>query len=401
METRRKSLNKDRISFDKNVNLGLWLDKFIEGQDNEKKDGERFKSQIVNQATQIKISDAYEKFFDLRQDCLNEIQPNICKAIEVDSRMIIGLGGESIWENAISIHRTYGVPFIPGSTLKGVTANYARKFLKDFDQNGEAYKFIFGSQESAGFITFHDALLCPETAKIQFLHADIMTVHHQNYYSDKKDKEANLIPPADWDSPNPINFVSASGKYQLVLTSVEDCENWLNIVVEILTHALQDEGVGAKTSSGYGRADLTDNFHKTKKMEEAEKEQKRFEEERKRAEFERQQDEARLAEEKLKQEKRLAYEAEQLIKAAQEQQNEVSRTQRIYEQIKQINAKTKKIEKEFEKISGTIYKIQDTEQKKRLTTAALEKIEQMQNENVKVDVSRKWYSILKKMGGVN
>lgn len=248
MNSRRKALEK--IAFDKNVNLGLWFDKFIGNQDDEKNSIKEFNSSLFNQKIKIEIFDDYKKFFERRLESLAEIKSKIFKAIEIDSRMIIGLGGESVWENAISIHRTYGVPFIPGSALKGLAASYARKFLKDFDQNGEAYKFIFGSQESAGFITFHDALLIPPKTEEKFLHAEIMTVHHQDYYSDTGK------PPADWDSPNPINFVSASGKYQIVLTGVEGCEGWLNIVVQILENAFREEGIGAKTSSGYGRASL-------------------------------------------------------------------------------------------------------------------------------------------------
>ena len=390
METRRNSLNKSRIPFDKNVNLGLWLDTFIEGQDDEKKDGEKFKAKLLNQAANITISDDYKKFFERRLESLAQITSVIHKAIEIDSRMIVGLGGESVWENAISIHRIYGVPFIPGSALKGLAATYARKFLKDFDTSGEAYKFIFGSQESAGFITFHDALLIPVKDE-KVIHADIMTVHHQEYYSDGKK------PPADWDSPTPINFVSASGKYQLVLTGVEGGEDWLNIVVEILTYALKTEGIGAKTSSGYGRADLTDNFHKTEKMKEAENERKELEEKEKQAEQQRQKEKERLAEQQRQKEKQLAYEAEQQAIANQKQQGEISKTESLSNQISELKTNTKK--KDFEKLSTAIYKLTDTEQKKRLALAALNKIEQLQSENPKVDVSDVCIKSLKKMGG--
>lgn len=394
METRRKSLEK--ISFAEIVNPGLWLDKFIAGQDEGKTDGEKFKAQLVNQAGKIKISDDYKELFERRLESLAEITPNLMKAIKIDSRMIVGLGGESVWENAISIHRTYGVPFIPGSALKGLAASYARKFLKDFDQDGEVYKFIFGSQESAGFITFHDALLIPEEDQDknkEFLHTDIMTVHHQDYYSDSGK------PPADWDSPTPINFVSASGKYQLILTSVEGGEIWLERVVEILEIALQNEGIGAKTSSGYGRASLTDDFHKTDKMKAEEDERRRAEIERERAESTRRQEEIRLAEEKQKEEKQLAYQAGQQALEEQKQQGEVLKVERLFKQISELKSNTKK--KEFEKLSSAIYSIKDAEQKKQLAVAALEKIEQLQKENSKVDVSDVNIKSLKKMGGVN
>lgn len=393
METRRKKLQN--IEFTKKANLGLWLDKFITGQDTGKNSGEKFKTTLVNQAKEITVSADYEKIFNRRQESLAEIEPNIFKAIEIDSRMIVGLGGESVWENGISIHRTYGVPFIPGSALKGLAASYARKSLKDFDEHDKAYKFIFGSPKSAGFITFHDALLTPESAKTQFLHADIMTVHHQDYYNDGKK------PPADWDSPVPINFISASGTYLLALTTVEDGEKWLEITAEILKQTFKSEGIGAKTSSGYGRATLTDNFPKTEKMKALEKQRKQLEEEKQEAEIERQAEETRLAEEKLQEEKRLAYEAEQQAAAELKQKHESSKIQRTSEQIEKISANTKKIQKELKNISNQIYKIENAEQKQQLAAAALEKIGQLQSENVKIDVSGKWFVILKKLRGLN
>jgi CRISPR-associated protein Cmr6 len=406
METRRKSLNRKRIPFAEEVNLGLWLDKFIEGQDSEKKssDDEKgsFESNLISQAVKIKAFDEYKEFFERRQDYLAKIKPNVFKAIESESRMIIGLSGESVWENSISIHRTYGVPFIPGSALKGLAASYARKYLKEFDKSGKAYEFIFGSQESAGFIMFHDALLLPESAFDEnkpFLHAEIMTVHHQDYYGVKKDSEGKLFPPADWDSPVPINFISASGKYQLVLTGVEGCEDWLNIVVEILSQAFQEEGIGAKTSSGYGRAVLTNNFHKTKKMEEEEREQKRLEEEKRRAEIERQKEEARLAEESRRRERQLAFEAEQQAKAIQKQQQESLKIQNLSNQISELTVSTKK--KVFEKLSKSIHNLADPDNKKRLALEALKKIEQLQSENSKVDVPDICIKSLKKMGGIS
>ncbi len=407
MKTRREKL--ESISFATNVNLGLWLDKFIGGQNidgvKEEKNDEKFKSKLINEATQIKSSNEYKVLFERRQENLAQIEPNLFKAIKIDSRMIIGLGGESVWENAISIHRTYGVPFISGSSLKGLAASYAHKFIEGWAKNAEPtlelekgekvnlHQFVFGSQESAGFITFHDALLFPDSKNV--LHADIMTVHHQDYYSD------GTKPPADWDSPTPINFISASGEYLLALTTLEGGEKWLEITAQILENAFKDEGIGAKTSSGYGRATLTDNFPKTAKMKELEDERKRAEDERKLAESARRKEEIRLAEERSREEKRLAWEAEQQAKLEQKRQGESSKVQNIFRQIAALDANKKKIEKEFEKITKAIYKLDNTEHKKQLAAAVLEKMAQLQSVNVKIDVSRKWFKTLKKLKGEN
>src|SRR5207302_10163433 len=54
----------------------------------------------------------------------------------VKGRMIIGLGDESVLETAITLHRTYGVPYIPGSALKGLAAAYVRQRLGEAWQKG-------------------------------------------------------------------------------------------------------------------------------------------------------------------------------------------------------------------------------------------------------------------------
>ncbi len=249
-ETRRTSL--DKIEFSASVNVGLWLDKFLADDDALKAGGETSKYKLLEDASRAQFTvsavDEYSAFFDRRRAALEQVSPNVIREIEIDGRMICGLGGASVWENSISIHRTYGVPYVPGSSLKGVAASFARNHVAGFEQTAEAYELLFGSQRSAGFVTFHDGLLLPESTTKQFLHQEVMTVHHPEYYGNK------VVPPADWDSPIPVGFLSASGKYLLALTSVEGGETWLTIALRILKEALENEGVGAKTSSGYGRA---------------------------------------------------------------------------------------------------------------------------------------------------
>ena len=81
------------------------------------------------------------------------------------------------------------------------------------------------------------------------LYQDVITVHHPNYYQ-KKD-----ILPSYWESPTPIPFLSATGAYLIALAApnLEHGELWVEKTFEILEHALKEMGIGAKTSSGYGR----------------------------------------------------------------------------------------------------------------------------------------------------
>jgi CRISPR-associated protein Cmr6 len=269
METRRTSL-KDVAS--QNIsNASLWLDKFIAGQNRKDErtetSAEKFKQQLINETAKIKTPDIYQNFFVRWKDSLTAVGAKF-KNFKVEGRMVIGLGAEGVSETSIALHRTYGVPFISGSALKGLAASYAHKCLGDdwkketkATKLGKAHGFVFGSQSSAGFITFHDAMLIPKTRNP--LHADVMTVHHSDYYGEKTDGQDNRLPPADWDNPVPIPFLSATGNYLVAISSVEGAEDWIKFVFAILEKALQEEGIGAKTSSGYGRG----SFEKSKEDE--------------------------------------------------------------------------------------------------------------------------------------
>ena len=171
--------------------------------------------------------------------------------------MIIGLGDESVLETAITLHRTYGVPYIPGSALKGLAATYARQRLGEAWQKdseaSEAYKIVFGNTDDTGYITFFDALYIPGTGfKQKALYPDVIAVHHQKYYQDSNN------PPADWDDPNPVPFLTATGSYLIALagSELQEQEAWIEKTFAILRHALAEMGIGAKTSSGYGRLEL-------------------------------------------------------------------------------------------------------------------------------------------------
>jgi CRISPR-associated protein Cmr6 len=158
----------------------------------------------------------------------------------------INLGADSILETNIALHHTYGVPYIPGSALKGLAAHFADQHLETHWKKGNlAHEIIFGTTETAGYVTFFDALYIPDSGKGgRALWKDVITVHHPDYYQTGK------TPPADWDGTTIIPFITANGSFLIALTGPE---KWVEKAFEILELALEKEGIGAKTSSGYGR----------------------------------------------------------------------------------------------------------------------------------------------------
>ena len=248
MSTRRNSLTNITLSNAPNAHAELWLDKYIADQ-------RETKSRVlfIADVSALPTPEAYAAFYK-RWEQMLEDQGAKKRTARVKGRMIIGLGEESVLETAITLHRTYGVPYIPGSALKGLAANYARQRLGEAWQKGsEAYKIVFGDTDDTGYITFFDALYIPGTGfKEKALYPDVITVHHQKYY------QGTDTAPADWDDPNPVPFLSATGSYLIALAGPElqQEEEWVKVTFAILRHALADMGIGAKTSSGYGRMEL-------------------------------------------------------------------------------------------------------------------------------------------------
>lgn len=166
-------------------------------------------------------------------------------------RAVVGLGTDSPLENSLSTHHTYGVPVLPGSALKGLAAAFAARHFEGWDRDLKDGPFLrlFGSTEAAGLVTVLDALPVPGNWQ---LHREVMTVHHQAYYG------SGDVPPADWDDPVPVPFLSVSGTFTLILSAApgDEGHNALTAAADLLTQALAEEGIGAKTSSGFGRFDV-------------------------------------------------------------------------------------------------------------------------------------------------
>ncbi|MBO8152648.1 MAG: type III-B CRISPR module RAMP protein Cmr6 [Candidatus Marinimicrobia bacterium] len=215
-------------------------------------------------------------------------------------RLIVGLGSSHPQETSMTFHHIYGIPYIPGSAVKGVTRHWVilkfyeeigltdlkqinclEKILetadlenkddklseKDFkekfktrDSNGnhiepdsKLYDFlrkkqyrikefqnIFGTQSHKGKIIFFDSYPI-DTINLKI---DIMNPHYPEYYKGIKH-------PADWQTPVPIKFLTVENtKFQFYLASGES--NLLQEAEMYLKEAIKEYGVGAKTSLGYG-----------------------------------------------------------------------------------------------------------------------------------------------------
>jgi CRISPR-associated protein Cmr6 len=202
------------------------------------------------------------------------------------SRMIIGLGGKGALEFGITLHPVTGLPYIPGSALKGLCRNYKlleiaakrgvsplpaiqssgdKKPKSDLekldeslsdkaseDEDAKTYQEIFGTQNKAGRCIFFDALLSPLNQGQALFELDVMTPHFSDYYSNKGDV---AHPPHDADKPIPVTFITVPAGIKIscaVGVRRNTNDGYLKDVIETLQKALAEMGIGAKTAAGYG-----------------------------------------------------------------------------------------------------------------------------------------------------
>ncbi len=165
---------------------------------------------------------------------------------EVAGRLALGLGNESVLEVGLTLHRTYGVPVVPGSAVKGVVRACARE---RWEVDEASLEILFGTTESAGYLRFHDAWWVPDGAE-SFLAREVTCVHHPEYYTTGgtvlDDHPVGML---DLDSPNPVAWVAATGRFLFAVAGPGGRHEW---ALELLVDALTTSGVGAKTAAGYG-----------------------------------------------------------------------------------------------------------------------------------------------------
>ncbi len=246
IQSRRAILQSTRVRSDSNA--GLWLDKYLD-----RAVSDQPAQVLVDEVLTIKEPPEYAAFYNRWEAGLKKAGAQT-KVAQTQNRLAISLGEDSVVETSIALHRTYGVPFIPGSALKGLAAHFAAQNLEDgqWKKGGEAHTILFGEQDNAGYVTFFDALYIPGTGNNgKALWKDVMTVHHPEYYQD------GSVPPADWDGTTIIPFLTATGDYLIALVG-PDADDWVKKTFEILALALEHDGIGAKTSSGYGRMSLVE-----------------------------------------------------------------------------------------------------------------------------------------------
>jgi CRISPR-associated protein Cmr6 len=175
--------------------------------------------------------------------------------------------GQTVTEGSVLMHHTYGIPYLPGSGLKGLAREMGRMlsepksdFRGDLDllfgperQDADQKPGATPREDRAALVDFLDALWVPSTVDSP-LELDVVTPHHSSYYT-----QGDNVPPADWEQPVPNQrlTVGSGVRFLVVLEGVGDdsalLDPWLDLAQGLVVRALEELGFGAWTRAGYGR----------------------------------------------------------------------------------------------------------------------------------------------------
>lgn len=162
-------------------------------------------------------------------------------------RVIVGLGTHRVLDGGITLHPVYGAPIVPATALKGMARFYAERVLGA--STGQVCH-LFGQAEAEGAarrgdLIFLDAIpLGPPR-----MERDVTNPLYAAYYGDPEN-----VPPADYLAPKPIFFltVGQGSRFIFGLGSLSRDPDAVAYGATCMQGALQDLGIGAKTSAGYG-----------------------------------------------------------------------------------------------------------------------------------------------------
>jgi CRISPR type III-B/RAMP module RAMP protein Cmr6 len=196
------------------------------------------------------VKDQYLKNFFVYQQSLEKQGYFVkCFELELAAPLVIGLGIQHVLEIGFMFHRSYGIPYIPGSSLKGLTKSYLSAV------NKENLNQIFGQEKKegdsgfSGNVVFWDSFPTNWFSK-NFLEEDIMTPHFGDYYTQQKLPTTNM-------AVIPISFlrIKQGTCWNFRVSSRLPGQEYQSLVEQAkgyLEEALKETGLGAKTALGYG-----------------------------------------------------------------------------------------------------------------------------------------------------
>jgi CRISPR-associated protein Cmr6 len=216
----------------------------------------------------------------------------LCLDAQATAPFTTGLGNEHPLENGFAFLNPYGLPYLPGSGVKGVLRQAARELASGAWGDAHGWRndkepffsvliqkktialsmldVLFGRETQSGdaehvrgVLSFWDVM--PQIGG-DSLAVEIMTPHQGHYYQRKSDrKTGDSTSPHESGQPIPIPFLTVppgSGfafhvvcdlpRLRRLAPELARDDRWKTLLTAAFEHAFEWLGFGAKTAVGYG-----------------------------------------------------------------------------------------------------------------------------------------------------
>lgn len=159
------------------------------------------------------------------------------------SRFATGLGGPHPTEIGFTFDRSVGVPYLPGSSVKGL-ARAAARLRAD-----PSMETLFGPDRidrdgdvNIGDLIFLDAY----PVSLPQLEVDVINCHHPAYYA------GHSPYPSETEDPVPVYFLTVAAGTTWIFRLLSRSGKHVAQGADLLRFGLKELGAGAKTAVGYG-----------------------------------------------------------------------------------------------------------------------------------------------------
>ena len=134
--------------------------------------------------------------------------------------------------------------------------------FEELYESSKPFRRVFGSTNVKGEVVFFDAfptkLLVNShkepSKKVPIIELDIINTHYQGYYTDSNTNSiVESTPPADYLSPVPVYFLTIHPNTSFRFLLAAKDKEILNIATNWVKRTASEQGIGAKTTSGYGQ----------------------------------------------------------------------------------------------------------------------------------------------------
>lgn len=110
----------DALKLEEGENASLIMARYVKNLDDKNESKRKLFSAMTEAA--LNALELYEHAFRMRHDVIATTA--IPKTFRTIQPLAVGLGNSNVIETGLALNHVYGMPILPGSSLKGITAHY-------------------------------------------------------------------------------------------------------------------------------------------------------------------------------------------------------------------------------------------------------------------------------------